>query len=172
MSFVRRYHVLMKIAILSDSHGDELMVTAALRLLQKMNHAALLHCGDVGEPGTIALFAGETAHFVIGNCDHSEERMRQAAEDLGLAWHGAFADLRLGGKRIALLHGDDHRRLNEAIHSGTYDYVCHGHTHVPRHERIGKTTVINPGALHRARPKTMAILDLTGGQLNQIIVAE
>lgn len=162
----------VKIAILSDSHGDQRMVAAALRLLCDRTHHAILHCGDVGGPGTIAMFAGEEAHFVIGNCDYDEPQLHKTAQDLGLSWHGAFADLTFADKRIALLHGDDQRRLQQTITIGTYDYVCHGHTHVPRHERIGQTIVINPGALHRARPKTMAILDLATGDLEQIVVAE
>jgi hypothetical protein len=36
---------------------------------------------------------------------------------------------------------------------------------------VGKTRVINPGALHRARPKTFVVLDLKNGELERIEVA-
>jgi hypothetical protein len=162
----------MKIAILSDSHGDQRMVAAALRRLRGEKLEAILHCGDVGDAATVSCFAGLTTHFVVGNCDYDEGSLRDMAQRLDLHWHGAFADLELGGKRFALLHGDDHRRLEKAIHSGTYDYVCHGHTHARREERVGRTLVINPGALHRARPKTLALLDLATGSLESIVVAD
>ena len=36
--------------------------------------------------------------------------------------------------------------------------------------RSGKTRVINPGALFRARPKSFVILDVESGQLESVIV--
>jgi predicted phosphodiesterase len=50
------------------------------------------------------------------------------------------------------------------------DYVFHGHTHVAEERKSGRTRVINPGALHRARPKTFAILDLASGALESVEV--
>ena len=42
---------------------------------------------------------------------------------------------------------------------------------VRRDERFGKTRIINPGALHRASEKTVALLDLATDQLEFIRVA-
>ncbi len=53
------------------------------------------------------------------------------------------------------------RLLSEQKH----DYLLQGHTHVRHDERIGKTRVINPGALHRAREKTVALLDTATDRL-------
>ena len=40
-----------------------------------------------------------------------------------------------------------------------HDYLLQGHTHVRQDVRVGRTRVINPGALHRANPKTVALLN-------------
>ena len=45
------------------------------------------------------------------------------------------------------------------------DYILHGHTHCKRDERIGRCRVINPGALHRANPKSVATLDTASDTL-------
>ena len=47
-----------------------------------------------------------------------------------------------------------------------------GLLHQVRDDRVGRTRVINPGALHRARPKTFAVLDLASGEIETVIVPE
>ena len=47
------------------------------------------------------------------------------------------------------------RLLSEQRH----DYLLQGHTHVKQDIRVGRMRIINPGALHRANPKTVALLD-------------
>jgi predicted phosphodiesterase len=71
-----------------------------------------------------------------------------------------FGDLKIGGRRIALLHSDDHNKFFDARTSGDYDLVCYGHTHVAKLERVESTIVLNPGALYRANPHSLAIVDL------------
>ena len=53
--------------------------------------------------------------------------------------------------------------------------MVHGHTHVRRDERIGvgggKTVrVINPGALQRAREKSVAVLDTERDEVRFVAV--
>jgi predicted phosphodiesterase len=38
--------------------------------------------------------------------------------------------------------------------------VCYGHTHVAAIEQRGPTLVVNPGALYRANPHSLAVIDL------------
>ena len=61
---------------------------------------------------------------------------------------------------MALLHSHDGALLQRTIRSGDYAYVVSGHTHVRKDERVGRTRVVNPGALHRARNKSVALLDV------------
>jgi predicted phosphodiesterase len=38
--------------------------------------------------------------------------------------------------------------------------VCYGHTHLAAIERLGRTLSLNPGALYRANPHSLAIVEL------------
>ncbi len=161
----------MRIGILSDTHGNLRAVAEALRLLEERDVATILHCGDIGTPETIELFAGTTTHFILGNCDYDVSDLQRTAKAIGASFHGRFADLELDGKRIAMTHGDDNRLLSEMENSERFDYLFYGHTHEPEEHRTGRTLVLNPGALYRARPKTFVILDLTTGQFERLAVA-
>jgi predicted phosphodiesterase len=48
--------------------------------------------------------------------------------------------------------------------------VCHGHTHRRREERVGKTLVLNPGAIYRANPHTFAIVDLPLLEVTSVVI--
>jgi predicted phosphodiesterase len=50
------------------------------------------------------------------------------------------------------------------------DYLLLGHSHVKSDHRQGRIRVINPGALHRASPKTVATLDTSSDELKFIVV--
>ena len=86
--------------------------------------------------------------------------LRAAMAECGGQCHERFGQLELGGRKIAFLHGDDDRLLRQTIADAQFDLVCHGHTHQVRRERYGNTRVLNPGALFRARPHTLAIVQL------------
>ena len=86
-------------------------------------------------------------------------------QKLDLNCHGESADLTFAGKRLGMLHGHDGKLFHKLAHSGDYAYLIHGHTHVPRDVRLGPTRIINPGALHRARTKSVALLDVTKDEL-------
>jgi hypothetical protein len=160
----------MKIGIVSDTHNRYETVTAALALLQERGIELILHCGDIEDVATVQLFHGCSAHFVFGNCDIDRDELRQAIHTAGLTLHEPFGQLELAGKQIAWLHGDDRRLMNELLQRDQYDYIFHGHTHHAEQRRVGRTLVVNPGALHRARPKTFAVLDLASGELESVPV--
>lgn len=156
----------MLLAILSDTHDNAVNTLAALALLKSHQPAAWLHAGDLVAPTMLEHFAGlEPFHFVFGNNEYDHAALRSKAAALNLQCHGEFADLRLGGKRVGLLHGHDSRLFSRLAGSGEYDYLIHGHTHVREDARLGKTRIINPGALHRARVKSVALLDVAKDEL-------
>jgi putative phosphoesterase len=159
----------MRIAIISDTHSRYATVEAAVKLIEERRPDLILHCGDIEDAETVWLFPGYT-HFVFGNCDTERASLRQAVYGIGGTLHEPFGQLELEGVTIAFLHGDDGDLLRELEASGKYDYLFHGHTHVAAERRTGPTRVINPGALHRARPKTFAVLDLESGALETVEV--
>jgi len=150
----------MKIGVISDTHGHVANTMAAVRMLEPLGAQAVLHCGDIGSPEIPKLLAAWPAHFVFGNCDGDHDELRAAIEREGMACYGRFGNLELGGRRIALIHSDDARLFRQVTTSGQYDLVCFGHTHQAEQRREGKTLVLNPGALYRATPHSLAIVDL------------
>jgi uncharacterized protein len=131
-----------------------------VRMLEALRPDVVIHCGDIGSEAIVPLFEAWPTHFVFGNVDGDARSLRRAIEHAGQTCHDRFGTLEVAGKRIAFLHGDDLRRLAETIDGGQWDLVCHGHTHLVRNERRGRTLVVNPGALYRARRHTIALVEL------------
>jgi putative phosphoesterase len=149
----------MLIGIVSDTHDRTDSMAAAVALLQSRGAKFFIHCGDVGSPVVLDYLAGLPAAFVWGNCDYDRLGLQRYAQSIGIQCFGNFGELELDGKRFALTHGDDPHLKRRLLSEQRHDYLLHGHTHVPQDIRVGKVHVINPGALHRANPKTCVLLD-------------
>jgi len=156
----------MKIGIIADTHDETDHLKAALEILQAEGVKTILHCGDVCGPHVIRALAGFDVWIAQGNMD-GDFKLTQAVEEAfgrgRLAWLQRPV---LDGTSIAMLHGDNEEALQNLIASGEYAYVFHGHTHRQRDQTMGRTRVINPGALGggRSRRYSFCILDLeTGG---------
>ena len=160
----------MQIAVLSDTHSRYHTVEEVLQMLQRRNINFVIHCGDIEDADTVWLFHGFTAHFVYGNCDTERLALQQAVHGIGGELHRPFGRLELEGVKLAFLHGDDHRLMRDVEHGGEFDFLFYGHTHRAKEHRSGATRVINPGALHRANPKTFVILDLATRALESVAV--
>lgn len=148
------------IGVVSDTHGQTTFARQAVRMLEGFAIERVLHCGDIGSAAIADLFSTWPADYVLGNVDEDSDHLAAAIRAAGGTLHGRFASLEIAGKRIALLHGDDTRLLRETIAGGRYDMVCHGHTHIAAERRAGNTLVLNPGALYRANPHSLAIVEL------------
>ncbi len=150
----------MRIGVVSDTHGQIAFTRQAISMLESCEVEQVIHCGDIGSVEIVRQFAAWPTHFVFGNVDDNREELRQAMAGARYVCHERCGKLELGGRRIAFLHGDDMRLLNELVASEDYDLVCHGHTHVARHQMHGPTHVLNPGALYRAAFHSLALVEL------------
>ncbi|HTU93235.1 MAG TPA: metallophosphoesterase family protein, partial [Gemmataceae bacterium] len=155
----------MRIGIVSDTHGNQRMVTRALAELREREITTVLHCGDIDDPETVELFRGFTMHFVFGNCDIDKGALRAAMSYIGATLHDHFGSIELEGVKLAFTHGDNTTLMRDVERSGYYDFLFYGHTHQAEVHQSGPTRVINPGALHRARPKTFIVLDLASREV-------
>ncbi len=155
----------MIVGILSDTHDHVDAMAAAMELLRAGRAEFYIHCGDVGSSAVLDHLAGVPAAFVWGNNDWDREKLERYAARLEIGCHGALADLELDGKTFAVIHGDDLRLRHALLTAQRHDYLLQGHTHVRHDERVGRTRIINPGALHRARQKTVALLDTATDRL-------
>ena len=161
----------MRIGVVSDTHGHVRNTLDGIAELSKHHVECVLHCGDIGTASIVPLFAEWPTHFVFGNCDRDEVSLRRAIADCDQNCHGRFGELNLADRSIALLHSDDAMRFREVTTSGEYDLVCYGHTHQYEQRRIGDTIVLNPGALYRAQPHTIAVVDLASMQVDHFPLA-
>ena len=150
----------MRLGIVSDSHGHVENTRKAVRMLESLQVERVLHCGDIGTPEIVELFASWPADYVLGNCDYETAQLSKAISQAGQTFHGQFGELEIVGRKIALLHSHDRRKFREVTSSGQYDLVCYGHSHVASIDSQGDTVVLNPGALYRANPHSIAVVDL------------
>ncbi len=149
----------LRIGILSDTHGRGERAARAAGLLAERGVRRAFHCGDIGDESVIDALSGLEMTYVLGNVDRPHRAwLRRYIRAVGAVLAEPFARCELAGRQVAVIHGDDARELARLIDAQELDYVFHGHTHVIRSERIGRTHVINPGALHRARTATVAVL--------------
>lgn len=152
----------MMIGIVSDSHGKAGRLRKALSRLLARGAEAIVHCGDVGNRECIAALAEAKvpAYAVAGNMDRHVEVLQAEAEKCGVHFSCDTILVPLAGDAyLAATHGHRAETLEQLLADGCFAYVCHGHTHRPRNEKIGDTRVINPGALRHAHPHTAALLD-------------
>ncbi len=150
----------MRIGVVSDTHGQVDQTRPAIRMLESLEVERVLHCGDIGSPEVVELFAPWPTHFVFGNCDYDHALLANAMEDGGQHCHGTFGDLEFSGVRIALLHSHERQKFREAIDNPEYDIVCYGHTHIAACDEQEGKIVLNPGALYRANQHSIALLEL------------
>jgi len=142
----------------------------AVRMLESLEVSAVIHCGDIGSAEIPGLFAAWPTHYVLGNVDRNATELQQAIEKAGHTYHGRFGSVEWCDRQIAFLHSDDGVRFRETIYSDKWDLVCYGHTHRAEHHLEGKTLVLNPGAIYRANPHSIAIVELPDLTVTNVVV--
>lgn len=159
----------MKICILSDSHDHIPLMDAAVAEAKEWGAEAILHCGDVVAPSSLACLEKHQipVHVIHGNNTGDLYSLGKLAtrEDNVIEYHGMDAGIHLGGKRIFLVHYPHYAKAMAT--TGNYDLVCCGHSHKTKVERLpnikgGETVVVNPGTIGGVGkdPATYALGDL------------
>jgi hypothetical protein len=158
-----------RVGLLSDSHGRAERTARAVDALLAAGADTLIHAGDIETDEVLDCLAGHNAYVVWGNCDWDQAGLERYARDIGIAVHGDAGEVTVDGVRIAFTHGHLPAAMRSAMASGAA-FLVHGHTHERRDEVVDGVRIINPGALHRARPFTVALLTPRTGQLTSIEV--
>ncbi|HEY1684531.1 MAG TPA: metallophosphoesterase family protein [Tepidisphaeraceae bacterium] len=161
----------MRVGILSDTHGRVAAAKEAMSLLLKAGCETFIHCGDVGSTDVLDLLAGHPSSFVFGNTDYDREVLERYAKDIEVNCLGIGGAIVLEKKKLAVTHGDDAEILRKLL-ADEPDYLFTGHTHIAKDVRQGKTRWINPGALHRAAVKSVAMVDLEKGEVEFLKLGE
>ncbi|MEM1586537.1 MAG: metallophosphoesterase [Candidatus Bathyarchaeia archaeon] len=153
-----------RIGIVADTHDRLQAIDLAVRRLNNENVDVVLHAGDYIAPFAVLRFEPLKAKLigVLGNNDGDHNLLRKRFEEIGAQLHGKFAELNIGGLRIALIHGEDDILLKALINSNYYDIVVHGHTHKAEIYNVGRTLVVNPGEAcgYLTERATIAVLDV------------
>ncbi len=153
------------LGILSDSHGQRTRVRTAIALLQSRGVTRFVHLGDFGD-GVLDELAGLDVCVVFGNCDDPRSLDRDARE-LGLSVMHPSGVIECDGKRIGITHGHLVEEL-ERLFLQRVDYLLHGHSHQRSDAIVDGVRMINPGALHRAKPFTVALFIPATGYLESM----
>lgn len=155
------------LGLVSDTHDNLALARQAAAFLRDRGPDLVLHLGDICTASTVALFADLPVRFLRGNNDVDEDLPSALAAagvpPLADEWTDEVA-----GLSIAATHG--HRAHLVHRHLGQADLLLHGHTHRRRAERLGKTLVVNPGALHRCARKTLALVHLPEARVEYLEV--
>ena len=158
------------LGIVSDSHGQHARLKHALRLLAEAGATQFAHCGDLGGERVLDELAGYNVHYVWGNTDFPDAATRNYATQLGLHCHEPPPTvIKMGDCRCKIYHGherefdhllrmseNDPRLFAERVEC---DFILTGHTHRAAIRSLGPAKLVNPGALHRAKVYTVAMLD-------------
>lgn len=149
----------MRVGLISDTHG--LLRPEIFERLAGVDR--ILHAGDVGGPDILAdLEALAPVAAVWGNTDGWDLRGHATAS----------VEVELAGVRFAVAHGHRVARF-ELLRAEFPDAgaIVHGHSHVPRADRIGETWMLNPGSAGpggEGWPPSVAVVDVRDGALDVV----
>ena len=132
----------LRIFVLADTHDR---LPANLEALAK-EADEIWHLGDVCDPAILEMIEtfGPPVTIVRGNCDSNSE------------WP-LVVDLERNGVRLRLVHIPPERAPANVY------VLLHGHTHVPRQERVEGVLFLNPGCVtrpNRGAPASVASLEI------------
>lgn len=149
----------MRIGLISDTHGH--LRPEVFERLAGVER--ILHAGDIGRPEILADLASiAPVAAVWGNTD---------GWDLRDVVSGSV-EVELAGMRFGVAHG--HRvakfeRLADEFPDA--DTIVHGHSHVPRCDRLDGVWFLNPGSAGpggEGWAPSVAIAEITGGELTVV----
>ena len=152
----------MKIAIISDTHGNVANFKKAVGWLNKENIQTILHCGDIGDPESLreSLVDFDGIFFgVFGNMDKDFKILLEEYNKIpGVEIKEDIFEKVIDKKKIAFTHFPD--MAKKLAQSAGFDLVFYGHTHRPWEEKVGECRMINPGELAGQFQKpTFAVYD-------------
>ena len=148
------------IGIISDTHENEAVIKKAVRIFKEKNVEFVVHCGDIISPPMLEYFKELRMKIVFGNNDGERNGLNAKAREFGFGDITDEKEFEYKSKKFYVYHGTNMAMLDNSIKSNKYDYILTGHSHLKRNDKIRNTRVINPGALFRVYPYTIALLDV------------
>lgn len=153
----------MKIAIISDIHGNMVYLSKAKEIIEKAQVNTVVCCGDIQTEEIFHELDSwrQKVYLALGNADKELGRKLEAGilYPERLEYYNDFGVINLVGKKIAFCHYDF--LAKKLANENKYDLIFYGHTHTPWEEKINNTVLLNPGEITAQFGKpTFAIYDL------------
>ena len=166
--------IIMKLAVLSDSHDNIWRLETALQQVSAQSDIeALLFLGDFCAPFSLKqisdAFSGPI-HCVPGNNDGDMFLLMTIAAQAGnVTFHNPVGDLNFAGVRVAIAH---YPEIAEGLAAtGHYQAVFSGHTHVFMQIQVGNTLWVNPGEIMgRFGEPSFGIYETDTNQFKRIMI--
>lgn len=129
----------MKLAILSDTHGNYPLAIKALELADRLDY--IIHLGDTADDAEIIeMTIGCEVIKISGNCDVAKK-------------YPELITTTISNRKFLLTHGDQFSvknglgLLRQRAQEEGADVILYGHTHIPSILEIDGMLFVNPGAL-------------------------
>lgn len=138
----------MKIGIISDIHDNIPNLDKALAWLRKENAEKIICLGDITNIDTAGYLAGRFSKeiFIVrGNADNYDAK--ELANLKNITDLENIGTIKIENISIGMVH--EPFKIETLTKKGKkiFDFIFHGHTHKPWIEKIGDTTIANPGNL-------------------------
>lgn len=154
----------MKVALISDIHDAQDNLQWALGEIYARSITQILFLGDMASPFVAKQLAKNPVPMfgIFGNNEGDRGRIIRdsLAEGSNLIMADReFSEFEIDGKKYFLSHYPE--LAENALLSGKYDAVFHGHTHQKRNEVIQGTPIVCPGEIYGYASKcvSFAIFD-------------
>lgn len=163
------------LGVISNSDGRADAVASAVNIFKAAGADLIIHCGDVGGRHVLDALAEDTAEtipaaFVWGDRDRDRMGLLRYAHGVGVDCMGLIGDLDIDRKKIAILHGDDHKLVRKLLDEQQHDYILCGHETSAEDYTVGKTRVLNPGALRAAQSGSAMLLTPANGKIKIVAI--
>ena len=143
----------MLIAVISDSHDHRDNISKAVSIMNEKKVEVLIHCGDFCSPFTKKWFnkldekIKQNFFGVFGNNDGDHVFLRKNfGEMCKFVENGHEWLLEFDGKKIFAAHMPKPGVIEALAHSGKFNYVLSGHTHIIDKRKMDNgVLILNPG---------------------------
>lgn len=135
----------MLIAIVSDSHDNNVRMEKAIREMEKRDIKLLFHCGDIGVE-TIRFLRQQQiqVYAVCGNNDYFTELERECiGSNIGI--FEDIGEIEIDKKKIAITHIPGVAEYLAGFKK--YNIIFCGHTHKKEFYTVNDIRIVNPGSI-------------------------
>jgi putative phosphoesterase len=154
----------MKIAVISDTHGDNQYIKNILSIIEDVD--LIIHLGDyVKDVDELRKYTKKDIMNVRGNCDFYSFKDSEVIESIE-------------NKNFLITHGDEYgvkggiQNLYMVAKKKNIDVVLYGHTHIAKSEMKDGILFLNPGSTSKPRGghKSIAIISIEEGNIKEKII--